>query len=83
MAIEQIVEIPPNRRLFLEVPKEVPAGKAILTYSSVSVGEDDNILPSGELKEKLEKLRGSLGKSAFCFLDGLAYQRKVREEWDD
>ena len=37
---------------------------------------------SNEFKAKLQKLQGSLSKSAFDGLDGLAYQRNAREGWD-
>ena len=33
MTIEQIVEIPDNRRLTIEVPREVPTGTVILTFT--------------------------------------------------
>ena len=33
MAITQTVEIPANRRLTIEVPREVPTGKTILTFT--------------------------------------------------
>jgi hypothetical protein len=33
MTIEQIVEIPADRRLVLDVPPEIPAGRVILTFS--------------------------------------------------
>jgi len=36
-AIQQTVEIPANRRLTLEVPREIPVGKVILTFTPVSV----------------------------------------------
>ena len=36
-----------------------------------------------DLIDALKKLQGSLGKNAFGFLDGVAYQRKIRDEWDD
>ena len=92
MTIEQTVEIPPSHRLFVEVPREVPAGKAVLTYTSVLASEDvenarriwaNNRARSDDLREKLANLQGSLGKNAFGALDGVSYQRKVREEWDD
>ncbi|GHV88707.1 hypothetical protein AGMMS50267_10670 [Spirochaetia bacterium] len=35
-----------------------------------------------ELRAKLQKLRGSLSAGAFGGLDGVTYQRKVRDEWD-
>jgi len=92
MTIEQTVEVPPSHRLLVEVPQEVPAGKAILTFTSVSAEDDteyaqqiwsNNRAKPEELKEKLQNLHGSLGENAFGALDGVAYQRKVREEWDD
>jgi hypothetical protein len=36
----------------------------------------------GELRTKLLKLRGSLSSGSFCGMDGVACQRKVRDEWD-
>jgi len=92
MTIEQTVEIPPDHRLFVDVPPEIPAGKAILTFTTLLTDEDSeyaqrifstNRTHPEELKVKLQNLRGSLGKNAFAALDGVAYQRKTREEWDD
>jgi len=39
MTVEQIVEIPADRRIALEVPRTVPVGKTILSFTPVSVGE--------------------------------------------
>jgi hypothetical protein len=33
MTIQQTIEIPVDHRLTLEVPREIPAGKAILTFT--------------------------------------------------
>ena len=91
MTIEQTVDIPSSRRLFINVPPEVPVGKTILTFTPASVNKDmesagviwaANRTNPEELKTKLDSLHGSLGKSAFDGMDGVAYQRKVREEWD-
>ena len=86
MTVTQTVEIPADRRLFVEVPQEVPTGKTILTYTSVVAGGDTECsqavdFQTDELRIQLQKLRGSLGKNAFGGLDGVAYQRKVRSEW--
>ena len=35
MTITQTVEIPASRRLLIEVPREVPTGKAILVFKPV------------------------------------------------
>jgi hypothetical protein len=83
MVIEQTIEIPPNHRLFLDIPPEVPAGKTIITFTTVSAVSTDNSVRSEELKMKLLSLRGSLDKNAFGGLDGVAYQNKIREEWED
>jgi len=82
MTIEQTIEVPASRRIFLEVPREVPVGKAKLIYASFSADEDTSITRSDELRIKLQNLKGSLGKNAFGTLDGVAYQRQVREEWN-
>ena len=36
MTITQTVEIPPDRRITLEVPSEVPAGKTIIAFTPIS-----------------------------------------------
>ena len=82
MTIEQKIEVPVSHWLFLEVPPEVPAGEAKLTYTSDSVNKDTGFAGSDELKAMLKNLHGSLDKNAFGGLDGVAYQRKVRNEWD-
>ena len=92
MRIEQTVEIPSNRRLLVDVPPEVPIGKAILTFTPASVDENlesaeaiwaANHAHPEELRKKLHVLHGCLGKDAFGDMDGVTYQRKVREEWDN
>ena len=36
MTIEQTVEIPANHRLTLDVPREIPPGKAVIAFTPVS-----------------------------------------------
>ena len=79
MVVEQSVEIPPNRQLLVKVPQEIPIGRAIIKFSSVP---ETSINNPEDLKTKLQNLRGCLGESAFGGLDGIEYQKKVREEWD-
>ena len=50
MTITQTVEIPADRRLTIEVPKEVPVGQVILTFT----------LKAGEQEEKKERVPGCL-----------------------
>ena len=33
LTIEQTVDIPASHRLFIDVPPEIPAGRAILTFT--------------------------------------------------
>jgi len=86
MIIEQTIEVPTNHQIVLEVPTEVPAGKTKLTFTVPECAQEiwaNNHISPEELKEKLQNLRGSLGKDSFGALDGVAYQNKVRSEWDD
>ena len=92
MIIEQTIEVPASRRITLEVPPQIPLGKVILTFTPVSAGENNedsrlirfnNHAGAEELKAKLRRIQGSLGNNTFGALDGVTYQRKVREEWDD
>ena len=94
MTIEQTIEIPPSHQLFINVPKEIPAGEAILTFTpaaKVSGNKDldyaekvwaNNRAHAEEMKVKLTELQGSLRERAFGGLDGVAYQHKVRAEWE-
>ena len=92
MIIEQTVEIPPNRQLFINVPVEVPVGKTRISFSPFSEFRDieyaehiwmKNHSSLEETRAKLQKLHGSLGETAFGGLDGVTYQRKLREEWEN
>jgi tRNA A58 N-methylase Trm61 len=40
MTYTQTVDIPDNRRLTIDVPKEVPAGRVILTFKPVAENEE-------------------------------------------
>ena len=92
MTIEQTVEIPPNRRLFINVPAEIPTGRAVLTLTAVSANDYPEKFGSSQfcnnhdkedLRVKLQKLQGSFDKNAFGGLNGLEYQNQVRKEWED
>ena len=91
MIVEQTVDIPGNRQLYVNVPPEVPTGKTILAFIPASVYNDletasatweANRNKSEELRTKLISLKGSLGKDSFGCMDGISYQKKSREEWD-
>ena len=80
MTITKTVKIPADRRLTIDVPREIPTESVILTFTPA--GADNERSRTAELRGKLHKLRGSLGSNAFGGLDGVAYQKKVRSEWD-
>jgi hypothetical protein len=40
MSVAQTVDIPENHRLVIDVPREVPAGKSILTFKPVNEAFD-------------------------------------------
>ena len=42
MTIEQIVEIPANHRLIIEVPNEIPSGRAIIAFTPAPERRSDN-----------------------------------------
>jgi hypothetical protein len=97
MAITQTVEIPASRRLTIEVPREVPLGRTILTFTPARSPEivrlpDNNARTVEEaLQMAAEKLanpnRMDISRyfgilSPNTYGDGVAYQRKIRDEWD-
>ncbi|MDR0320713.1 MAG: hypothetical protein LBI28_04350 [Treponema sp.] len=98
MSVTQTVEIPDSHRLTLEVPREVPAGRTILTFTPAH-SHDTVRLPDGNARTIEEALQMAAEKLAApnrkpisrhfgilspnTFGDGVAYQRKIRDEWDD
>jgi len=71
MAITQTVTIPVNHRLIIDVPREVPAGPVVLTFTPAS----------GSNYKPISQYFGILSPDTYG--DGVAYQRKLRDEWDD
>jgi hypothetical protein len=48
MTIEQTIEVPANRRIFLDIPPQIPVGKVILTFTPATEGTDDGLNFEGE-----------------------------------
>jgi hypothetical protein len=44
MTIEQIIDVPANRRLTLDIPPEIPVGKVILTFTPAQDGSSAEAL---------------------------------------
>jgi hypothetical protein len=47
MSITQTVEVPASHKLTVDVPREVPAGPVILTFTPQPADDDDWVLPEG------------------------------------
>ena len=75
MTITQTVEIPADYRIFLDLPHELPIGKAKveLTVTPVSSFKKD-LVPISRYFDII---------SPNTYGDGVAYQRKIRDEWSD
>jgi hypothetical protein len=92
MTIEQIIDIPANRKISLEVPWSIPQGKTILSFTPVSTVSTFGNSP----RTTQEALQMAEAKAAdpdrkplsrhFGTLKGLwdgdevAYQRELRDE---
>ena len=92
MVIEQIVDIPANRRITLDVPKTVPVGRTILSFTpasdevwfsprttaeAIQMAEAKAADPN---RKPISRFFGTLSPDAFG--DPVAYQRSLRDEWD-
>jgi hypothetical protein len=79
MTIEQIVEIPSSRRIFLDLPLDIPLGRARFAATVTPVSETPDAPPGLTLSERLA---GSLR------LSGEEYElrqddiRQGRDEWN-
>ena len=48
MTMTQTVEVPASHRLTIDVPREIPAGQVILTFTpAVKAADDDGLYPDG------------------------------------
>jgi hypothetical protein len=82
MTFEQTVEIPENRRLIIEVPREFPVGTTILTFTpkaAFSAGEKD---PRAHLEEAIE-MACDLAKNSRFSSEDLFKERRKDCEMDE
>ena len=92
MTIEQTVEIPADHRLTIDVPREIPAGPVILTFTpakkhtaDITDTLNDALRRASEKaadpnRRPLSHFFGILSPNTYG--DGVAYQRAIRDEWD-
>jgi hypothetical protein len=94
MTIEQIIDVPANRRISIMVPRTIPEGKTILRFTPVSTaGAVENTPRTTQEAVQMAEARAAdpnrkpLSRH-FGTLKGLwegdevAYQRELRDEWD-
>jgi hypothetical protein len=77
MIIEQTVEVPVSRQLIIEVPREIPAGRTILTFTPAPIQK------TAAEKHNSDSISKYFGiHSPLIYGDGVVYQRNLRDEWD-
>jgi hypothetical protein len=47
MSITQTVDVPASHRLTIDVPREIPAGPVILTFTPQVAADDNGLFPDG------------------------------------
>jgi hypothetical protein len=76
MSVTQTVEVPASHRLTIDVPREIPAGQVILTFTPKTA--ERTAAPN---RKPISRHFGILSPNTYG--DGVAYQRGIRDEWDD
>jgi len=76
MTITQTVEIPADRRITLEVPRNVPTGRTILTFTPAKSVKKPRMTEAEEL-ELINRHADELNREA---MDVFSYQVPL---WDD
>ena len=90
MTIEQTVEIPPSRRLILEIPEEVPAGRAQVIIQFPVKGDVQTVgavPPEAKGQINNEAFRCVLSRAYGAWKDNpwtnhLEDVNAMRDEWD-
>ena len=79
MIIEQTIEIPASHRLTLDVPQEIPAGRAILTFTPAPADG----APDAEWQRTLAVLKRTHGAwKNHPWTTHMEDVRAMREEWE-
>ena len=67
MTIEQTIEIPASRRITIDVPREIPAGRAVLAFRPAEETASSETIASAD--EALASARGILTKHLPAFIE--------------
>ena len=82
MTVEQIIEIPANRRIALEVPRTVPIGKAILSFTPVSASSTTvEALRIEDIRQLLQKEMAEKGTLTVTAANGSGWEAHVMEHY--
>ena len=87
MTIEQIVEIPPDYRIFLELPRSIPAGvKAQIKINIPAANDQDSsvLSPSADIDDVRQLLRKEMtqkGTLTVMAAAGDGWEAHVREHY--
>jgi len=82
MTMEQTIKVPANRRITFEVPSQVPVGtiaRLELVWPHPAKTEDSPA--QSHSRAPISRYFGILSRDTYG--DGVAYQGKLRDEWDD
>jgi hypothetical protein len=74
MIITQTIDVPANHRITLDIPPQVPTGRTIIAFTPA---KEQN---SAQNRKPISQFFGILSPDTYG--DGVAYQRKIRDEWD-
>jgi hypothetical protein len=100
--IRKTVDIPADRRLYLELPQDTPTGAAeVIVFVPVNAEPESAVSAPFPTMEELDadarrktaerkatgkdpalEIRDSLKGRQIFGVDGVAYQRKIRDEWE-
>ena len=77
MTITQTIEIPANRRITLEVPPQIPAGRTIISFTPIAANKIDAVadIPGKYNKRDLELINLNAEQLNREALDVLSYQK--------
>jgi hypothetical protein len=81
MTITQTVEIPPSRWLSIEVPREVPTGLVILTFTPAPAVSASDSLSVEDVRQLLQKEMVEQGTNAVNVVAGDGWEAHARERY--